>query len=97
MPAERRTTQAAHPWRATARTVFQALIALSASWAVIVEAAGIDGTLPWVAGSLAAAAGATRVMALPQVEELLARFVPWLAADPASSAWHAGKLPDRQG
>ena len=96
MTAERRTTQAAHPWRATARTAFQALIALAASWAVIVQAAGIDGW-PWVATTLAVAAGATRVMALPQVEELLSRFVPWLAADPASSAWHAGKLPDRQG
>lgn len=31
---------------------------------------------------LAVAAGITRVMALPQVERFLARFVPWLAAEP---------------
>jgi len=61
---DRTTTQETHPWRATVRTVFQALIALSASWAVIVETIGLDPGLVWVSGSLAAAAAVTRVMAL---------------------------------
>lgn len=74
-------TQVARPWRATTRTVFQALVALCAMWAVIVEALGLpDWT--WVTASLAVTAGVTRVMAIPQVEEFLRDFVPFLAANP---------------
>jgi len=83
------TTQEEHPWRTTARTVFQGLIAFSASWAIVVEAMNLDPGLAWVSASLAVAAAVTRVMAIPQVETFLERFFPWLAADPAaeSSAW----------
>jgi hypothetical protein len=38
----------------------------------------------WYAGALAVAAGVTRVLAMPAVERWLGRFVPWLAAQPAS-------------
>ena len=93
---DRTTTQETHPWRATVRTVFQALIALSASWAVIVETIGLDPGLVWVSGSLAAAAAVTRVMALPQVETFLERFIPWLSADPdpALNVWTSRKPPE---
>lgn len=72
-------TQVAHPWRATIRTVIQAAIALAALAPFLIDAIGIDETLPIVAGILAVAAAITRVAALPQVDAFLERFVPWLA------------------
>lgn len=75
-------TQTQHPWRATLRTLFAAIVAVAAAWGLIVEAAGIDQTIPVVAASLTFAAGITRVMALPAVNDLIARFLPWLAAEP---------------
>ena len=78
------TTQTAYPWRATLRTVFQALVGLAVAWPVIVEAIGLDTTWAWVSGSLAVAAAVTRVMALPAVDAWLSRFLPWLAAAPTA-------------
>lgn len=78
------STQARHPWRATVRTVFQACVAFAAMWALVVEAAGLDPDLVWVSASVTVTGAVTRVMALPQVEAFLRRFVPWLAADPAA-------------
>lgn len=78
-------TQTRHPWRAVARTVFAVIVGVSASWAAIVAAAGVDETAPVVASSLTITAGITRVLALPQVEDLLQRFVPWLAAEPTDA------------
>lgn len=75
-------TQTTHPWRATARTIFQAVIGFAAMWAVVVEAIGLDKDWQWVSASLVATAAITRVMALPAVEEFLRRFFPWLAAEP---------------
>lgn len=75
------TTQTRNPWRATMRTVFAAVVALSSMWVLIVEAIGLDAQLPWVSASIAATGAITRVMALPAVEAWLRRFVPWLAAD----------------
>jgi hypothetical protein len=75
------TTQARHPWRATVRTIFQAVVAFAAMWALIVEAAGLDPDLVWVSASLAVTGAVTRIMALPQVEAFLRRFVPFLAAE----------------
>ncbi|MSS84957.1 hypothetical protein FYJ24_09315 [Actinomycetaceae bacterium WB03_NA08] len=74
-------TQAAYPWHTVARTIFQAVIGFAAAWALIVEAAGVDQTIPWVATSLAITAAITRIMALPQVNEWLSRFIPWLAPE----------------
>ena len=73
-------TQVRYPWRATARTVFQFIVALAAGWALIVEALGVDASAPWLATSLAIAAAITRVMALPVVDALLSRYLPFLAA-----------------
>lgn len=77
-------TQTEHPWRATVRTIFQAVIALASMWALIVQALGLDPGWQWVSASLVVAAAITRVMALPAVEAFLRRYVPWLAAEPTA-------------
>lgn len=76
-------TQVRRPWRATFRTAFAGVIGFAALLPFIVEATGLDPEVyPWLAGVLAIAAAVTRVMALPQVEAFLQRFVPFLAATP---------------
>lgn len=77
------TTQSQHPWRATLRSLFAFVIAGAAMSPVIYTA--ITQQSPEAAGGAAATAlliaGAiTRVMALPGVEAMLKRFVPFLAA-----------------
>lgn len=75
-------TQVTYPWRSTARTAFQVLVAVAAVWALVVEAAGVDQTNTVIAATVAGAAGVNRVMALPAVNDFIARFIPWLAAEP---------------
>lgn len=62
----------------TVRTVFQTAAAIAVLLPAIVDASGVPGTLPWVAGALAVAGGLTRVMAVPGVQALLPR---WLRTD----------------
>lgn len=77
-------TQVRRPWRSTVRTVFQALVALAVLFPVLVETTGLKPEdAPWLAIPLAVAAAIARVMALPQVETFLRRFLPFLAAAPA--------------
>lgn len=76
----------AHPWRRTARTGLAVLLAVLPLLPVIVDSLGLDRTLPVVAGLLTLAAGATRLLALPQVEQLLRRFAPWLSAGDVASS-----------
>lgn len=78
-------TQARHPWRATIRTVFAAVVSLAAIWGLIVEAAGVDATAPVVAATIAVAGAITRILAIPGVESWLKRFFPWLAAEPKAT------------
>jgi hypothetical protein len=80
-------TQVRRPWRATARTVFQALVSFAALApfiaAAVEEATGYDlDGVPFIVTALLACAAFTRVMALPAVEAFLQRFVPFLAATP---------------
>lgn len=76
-------TQVRRPWRTTARTVFQALVALAILFPVLVEQTGLDPEdAPWLAIPLAVAGAVARIMALPQVEVFLRRFVPFLSATP---------------
>ena len=75
------STQNAYPWRATVRTVFEVVLALAVVAPLVIATAGISG--PAVAAFLAACAAITRVMALPQVNDFLRRFIPWLADKPA--------------
>jgi hypothetical protein len=72
-------TQVRRPWRTSFRTAFQALLALAVVWPVVINALGLPDWA-WISVSLAVAAGITRVMALPQVEVFLKRFLPWLSA-----------------
>jgi hypothetical protein len=81
-------TQVKHPWRATVRTVFQGAVSACAAAPLIYDAATHGSAGQATGGAavgLAVAAGITRVMALPTVEGWLARFVPFLAAQPAPS------------
>lgn len=76
-------TQVRRPWRATVRTVFAGIVAFAALLPFIVEATRLEPEVyPWLAGALAIAGAVTRVMALPQVEVFLRRFLPFLAAEP---------------
>ena len=79
-------TQSEYPWHAVVRTVFQAVVGFAAMWALMVEAMGLDETLPWVAASLAVTGAITRVMAIPAVNQWLARFIPFLAASGRAAA-----------
>lgn len=79
-------TQVRRPWRSTARTAFQALVALAVLFPVLVETSGLEPeSFPWLAIPVAVAAGFARVMALPQVEVFLKRFIPFLAAAPGAT------------
>lgn len=76
------TTQSNYPWRAVLRTVFALLVAISGSWVVIVQTLGLHTTTPWVASATVVAAGITRILAMPAVEQFLQTNFPWLAAEP---------------
>lgn len=89
-------TQVHRPWRATARTVFQAVIGLAAIWGLVVHTLGLPAW-GWVPLSLAVAAGVTRVMALPGVEAWLQRFLPFLAADPGQKRDARGRFVKGEG
>ena len=83
------TTQAAHPWRAVVRGIFQAIVGLAALAPAIYSAATQRDpaeAVGWVAVALAVSAAITRVMALPGVERWLQRFLPFLAAGKPSEA-----------
>ena len=76
-------TQTRHPWRTTVRTVLQLGLPLLAFAPEIYQAATAhDPTLATglAAGTLAVAAGVTRVMALPVVDEFLTKI--GLGAEP---------------
>lgn len=76
-------TQVRRPWRATARTAFQALVALCVLFPILVDQTGLKvEDFPWLAIPLAVAAGVAKIMALPQVEVFLRTFVPFLSAAP---------------
>lgn len=79
------TTQGAHPWRATVRTLVQAGLGLAAAAPLIYAAAtqADPATATGAAATVLTVTGAvTRVMALPAVETWLRAYLPWLAAEP---------------
>lgn len=75
-------TQSRHPWRATARTVIAAALALATLAPEIAATAHVD-TVPAVAQVLVITGAVTRVLAIPAVDGWLRRFLPWLAASPS--------------
>ena len=77
-------TQVRKPWRATVRTIFQAVVSAAAVAEPVYEAATHQDAAAaggYAALGLAIAAGITRVMTLPAVNQFLARFLPFLAPD----------------
>lgn len=80
-------TQVKRPWRTTARSAFQAFVALCVLFPILVQTAGLDPeSFPWLAVPLAVTAAVTRIMAVPEVEVFLRRFLPFLAADKKAGA-----------
>lgn len=73
-------TQVRYPWKTVARTLFQLLAGFAAALPVIT--AGLPDAA-WLSTALAVSGLVTRAMASPAVNELLARYLPWLAAEPA--------------
>ncbi len=74
-------SQVRRPWTSTLRTVVQGLLAFAVIAPLITSTLGLDpGSLPWLGAILAGLAGFARVMALPEVETFLRRFLPFLAA-----------------
>ncbi|GAA1161006.1 hypothetical protein F4556_005172 [Kitasatospora gansuensis] len=61
--------------RRTIRTSCQTGLALAAGLPLIVDAAGVPGTLPGLGVTLAVAAGVTRVMALPLIDRILPHWL----------------------
>ena len=72
------TTQEQHPWKTTARTVFQFLVGLAAIIPFVANDFNIH--TPWILGVVGIAAAVTRIMALPQVEAFLKAYLPFLSA-----------------
>ena len=92
-------TQIRRPWRAVARTVFQALVSASAMAPLVYQAATNDdpaAATGAVGVGLVVAGGVTRVMAIPGVNAWLERFVPFLAPDPQPKTGDAGQLPGEE-
>ncbi len=73
-------TQVRWPWRAVARTAFQAGVGVAAAMPVIVAESGLPSTAWGVGTAIGVSAAITRVMAIPGVDALLARWAPWLSA-----------------
>lgn len=79
MADNQKSTQVQHPWHATVRSAFQFIMGLLVIVPVVIAELGLSKSIPWVAGALAVAAAATRLMALEPVVAFLERWAPWLA------------------
>lgn len=80
-------TQVRRPWRATARTVFAALVAIASMAPLVYESATHHDAAAaggWAATGLAICGAVTRVLAVPAVNDFLGKFLPFLAAEPPS-------------
>lgn len=82
------STQVKHPWRTTIRSVFQGFVTLALVAPQIYSAAmAHDATMAkgWAATGLAIAGAVTRIMAMPQVDDFLAKYLPFLATTGSST------------
>lgn len=75
------TTQERHSFRAMLRTAFQMLVALAVLWPIITVTLDLPDWA-WVGTATVVAAGITRLMAVPEVEQFLRKFLPFLSAAP---------------
>lgn len=77
-------TQTTRPWHAVRRTLLAVvgfIIVFAPALPAIVDAYGLPTTVPWVAGALTVAAGITRVLAIPQVNQWLREHLSSLSAE----------------
>lgn len=74
------TTQARRPWHAVLRTMTAATVGILPLLPTIAEALDVEA-VPLVVSILAVTGAITRVLAIPEVEDWLRSFAPWLAAD----------------
>lgn len=74
-------TQIEYPWRATARTIFQGFVGLCALLPLVL----LTDTPPVgaVAVALTVSGAVTRTMAIPEVNDWISTYAPWLAAEEA--------------
>lgn len=78
-------TQSKHPWRATLRTSAAVAIALAPVLPELVDKLGLSA-YGWSGVVVGIAAAATRVMAIPTINNLLRTVLPFLATDPKAEA-----------
>lgn len=89
------TTQQEHPWRATTRTLFAAIVAgalLGPPIFTAVTQGNPEGATGYAAIALGICGAITRIMAIPGVNAFIERFAPWLAAAPTPT-----EIPDGDG
>lgn len=89
----------AHPWRRTVRTIIAGLPGAILVVPIIINTLDIDQDkypkmYAFAAGALALTAVLTRILAIPQVEAFLQKFMKWLAADDVATADTLVVVPD---
>lgn len=72
-------TQTTRPVAAVLRTIVAAAIGLIPIIPEIVKAYGLE-SVPWIAGVVGVIAATGRVLTLPEVEDWLQTYAPWLSA-----------------
>ncbi len=82
-------TQSRHPWRATLRTIFQAGLAIATLAPTVAAVGGWDhlDAAPAVGQVLLVCGIITRIMAVPGVNDLLRKVLPFLATDPKAPVY----------
>ncbi|MGY4098033.1 hypothetical protein ACW2Q0_00470 [Nocardia sp. R16R-3T] len=78
-------SQIRYPWRTMARTIFQLVVGLAAAMPMLIASTGLPTTAAGIGTALAVSATITRIMAIPAVAILIARYAPWLAAEPRAA------------
>jgi hypothetical protein len=77
-------TQVKHSWRATVRTVFQGVVGFAALAPAIyqaIEHKDASAATGFAAIALAVSGALTKVMAIPAVNDFIAKYLPFLAAE----------------
>lgn len=83
MPDQPTPTQVQHPWRATLRTVFAAVVGLLSILPWILTETNLNDTV--IGAQILVVTGAiTRVLANAAVQEWLLRYLPFLSATSGS-------------
>ena len=90
---DRIPTQARKPWRA----VFRTLIVIGIAMIPFIQSAAVElgiDNIPWIAATLALAAGLQRALSVPAVEIFLQQYAPWLSAIGGYVGKHRGENND---